>query len=156
VLRQPLPDEESMSGNAMLISVTNLTETIPLQSIVQRGKSFPKPDFYTLAKAKSELQWTFPVEEEPVAKFLASFIKENCAYDAELTRQFAAQTTNKIWLAAHYEPGEIIAKRGDVITAATKAALDQLQPVKPSPETHLPFATENSRRGIIVWIVIGL
>jgi hypothetical protein len=119
-------DEFPETRPALLISVTNEAEMISPDSVTRRGKAVSVDEFFSLEKARDELREKFSAKEESAADFLASFVKGNCIYEADLTHEISERKTEKIWMAAHYEPGEIIAKRGEVVTAKIKAALDQI------------------------------
>jgi len=96
--------------------------------IAERGSSVYKTNFVSLPRAKSEFQSLFPPEEHAAAAYASSFIKPNCVMEADLTRDMRSRRTAGIMAADHYEAGQLIAKRGQVIDRKTKAALDQIKP----------------------------
>jgi len=84
-------------------------------------------NIFTLSLAREELPKDFPAEEEATARFLADFLKVNCAVDVELTSQSRRKSTDSIWTADDYEAGQVVVRRGDLIDTRLKAVLDQLR-----------------------------
>ena len=62
-----------------------------------------------------------------VGRYLAGFLRENCVFDDELTRRSRARRTEAIFAADHYESGEVIVKRGQLLDGRARAALDELK-----------------------------
>src|ERR1043166_4816389 len=104
-------------------------EAIPdLASIASNATNVFRTNIFTLSRARKELQESFAAEDRAVmGRFLAGFIRENCALDLELTRASRKKRTDGVWAADDYEPGQVILKRGELIDSRIKAVLDQLR-----------------------------
>lgn len=117
----------------------------PLELLKQKGQLVRRTNFVTVAKARSELLASFPKEQRAVGKFLTNFVAPNYVFDAELTRRLRAEKTNTIWAVDSYEPGQIVVRRGEVVNAKSKAALDELK-------IMVPIAPSNSLRVKPLWL----
>jgi len=123
----PLPEGIKLSANVRLIPLANANDAVTEQEARQVSRNFARTNFVTLAAVKKNLQSIFPAEEREVAKYLGTLVKPNCVVDEDMTRLLRAQRTDGIWVVDNYEPGQIIAHRGQVIDKKIKAALDQLK-----------------------------
>ncbi|MDB6121329.1 MAG: hypothetical protein JWQ71_322 [Pedosphaera sp.] len=111
----------------MVLKVSTNDQVITLAMAEQRGVRVIKTNLIQITKARLEVQKNLPPELQAMGKFLAASIKPNCVFDPDLTQQSRAKKTEPIWAADHYEPGQMIVKKGQMIDAKTKAALDQLK-----------------------------
>lgn len=103
-----------------------LTETAPTLAEAERDAvEIPREQLVPLDRARADLLAAFPAAQQPVAKFLASFLKTNCAPEIELSRQSRIAQSETAISAAQYAAGQLIVRRGEVITAKTKSALDK-------------------------------
>lgn len=120
---------ESKIGPAMVQIVPIPTNDAPmtLAMVEKRAWRVEKAKLITMSKARLELEKNSPTELQQTARFLAWSLKTNCFFDAELTQQSRAKKTDPLWAADHYEPGELIVKKGQMVNAKIKAALDQLK-----------------------------
>lgn len=100
---------------------------LSLERVEQQSRLVHRTNFIELAQARSELMQVFEIENRAVQKFMADYLQVNCTFDAELTRQFRARKTNAITVLAPYEAGQVIVRRGEIIDAKAKAALDELK-----------------------------
>ena len=69
----------------------------------------------------------FPTNELAVARYLAGFLRENRVFDDALTGRSRARRTEALFAADHYEPGELLVRRGQLIDTRARAALDELK-----------------------------
>lgn len=103
-----------------------LTAAAPdLAAAARAAVEIPRAQLIPLGRARTNLLAAFPAAQQPMAKFLAGLLKTNCAPEIELTRQSRAQQAEAAISAAQYAAGQLIVRRGEVITAKTKAALDK-------------------------------
>ena len=123
---EPLPEGIKIGYSVRLLRVGDFKETFTAQA-AEHGKTFSRSNFVTLAEAKKSFQSLFPSEERDVAKYLAALLKPNCVVAEEITRSLRAKRTEGIWSVINYEPGQIVARRGQVIDEKIKAALDQMK-----------------------------
>jgi len=114
---QPTPDLATVQSQALSCSRTNL---------------------FSLSKARSDLRQRFSPAQEALANYLAGFLRENCTFDTELTRQTRARHAASFFAADHYEPGQTIVQKGQIIDGRINAALEELK-------TQLAAAESNAR-----------
>jgi 7TM-HD extracellular len=110
-----------------MISVQSPDARLDLDAVAKQAAPFFRTNIFQLWRVRKELQNSFPPEEQAVGKFLSGFLKPNCVFEEELTRQSRARRTEPIWAADQYEPGQLIVEQGQVVTARIKAALDELE-----------------------------
>jgi len=125
---EPIPtDDLKMGYTVKLVPLGNPNEVLTAPLAERLGKSFSRSNFVTLADVRKNFQNLFPREEREEAKYLATFLKPNCAVDEAITRQLRAKRTEGIWSVYNYEAGQIVAHRGQIIDGKVKAALDQIK-----------------------------
>lgn len=153
ILAQPVLDEASRFDHAILVSVTNLAQTISPAVAQENGKEIARSDFYTLDKAKRELELVFSPEEKPVADFLASFLKENCAYGLEPKQPSAPKVIEAVVASATTD--EAATNKSEAIVAAPKT----VQPNNPSRKNgsaFIAFFSSPSTQTILAAAATGL
>lgn len=131
----PAPPEAKVGSTARLISFADTEELTP-ELVAERGTDVHKTDFISLPRAKQNLENLFSSADQGLAKYLASFVKPDCFLEVELTAQMRNDRTKDVVASDHYKPNDVIVKRGEIIDAKIKAALDALQealPATPAP-----------------------
>ena len=154
-----LPKDLMPGTRVQLIAFTNGGAAPTLEMVRRGGLEMLRTRMHTLGKARGDLIYAFSPPEQPAAKFIAGLLKENCTPDAELTRQSRANQTAAILSAEHYDAGQIIVRRGQIITAKHKAALAELakelaatQINRPSiPWTWTTLIVALPCAGFVVW-----
>jgi hypothetical protein len=134
------PDDIWVGSTLRLVSLAD-NENTTARLVDERGMNLSKTNFVSLQRTKTELQDAFPAEQRALGKYVVSFIKPNCLMEADLTREMRSRRTVGIMAADHYEAGQLIAKRGQVIDKKTKAALDQIKPPAAAVVTPAPVPT---------------
>ncbi len=119
--------------------------TPDLASVQAQGLSSARTNLWPLAKARAELRQRFPTNEQPLAAYLAGFVKENCLFDAELTRQARARHAESFFAADRYEPGQVIVRKGKIIDARIRAALDELKTQMAANERNARAAAQQAQ-----------
>src|SRR5207237_103014 len=121
-----LPTEASVGpANVHLYSASPGQPTPDLDTVQSHSLSYSRAQLYPVSKARSELRQRFPAGEETLANYLGGFLKENCVFDVELTRQSRSRHAESLFSADHYEPGQILVHKGQIIDARIKAALEE-------------------------------
>jgi hypothetical protein len=123
---RPDTSDLKLGATVRLVAVTAETESLTVPEVEQRGVNLARTNLTALAAARRDLQNFFPNDERAAGRYLATFLRANCAVDEEVTSQLRARRTEGMWAADHFEPGQVIARAGQVIDARTKAVLDQL------------------------------
>ncbi len=121
------PEAKIGPPQVRLLAVPSTNAPVSLELAEKASTRFYRTNFITLFKLRKEFLASFPPEEAAVGRFLSLFLRENCYLDLALTRQSRAAVSESIWAADSYQPGEVLVKKGEVITAKVKNALDQLK-----------------------------
>ena len=116
--------------------------TPDLDAIQTQSLSCSRTNLWAIEKARRDLRQPFPASEEGLANYLAGFVKENCIFDAELTGRSRARHAEAFFAADHYEPGQVIVRKGQIIDARTRAALEELKTQMAVEERKARAATE--------------
>ncbi|HLP76432.1 MAG TPA: hypothetical protein VK327_05875 [Candidatus Paceibacterota bacterium] len=133
-------------------------ETPSVRLVEERGFNIAKTNFVSIQRSKADLVDSFPAEEHSTAKFLASFIRPNCAMEADLTHELRTKRTAGLLAADHYNSGQIIVKRGQVVDQKAMAALNRLKEKNAVAELQQLTASSGKppgTRGLILWIAAG-
>lgn len=153
------PDDIWVGSTLRLVSLAP-NEVISEEIVLQRGTDVPKNRFLSHPRARTELQESLAAEDRAAARYVASFVKPNCTMEADLTRELRRRRMEGLVVADRYEPGQVIARRGQVVDAKIKAALDQLrektavQRLEPIIMTQ-PDRAPATHEGATLWIVAG-
>lgn len=142
------PKDIWVGSTIRLVSLAD-NEEATATLVAERGFNVAKTNFVAAQRAKTDLLNSFPAEERTIARYLASFIKPNCTIEAELTRTLREQRTAGLSIADRYEAGQVIARRGEVITSKIKAALEELEEknaLAHVKETSVASVTEPNRK----------
>jgi hypothetical protein len=102
-------------------------ETLTAQLVARHGTNHPKTDFISFQRARTDLQNSFPPQERDAAKNLSSFLRPNCFVEAELTIALRTQRAEGISATENYAPGQVVAKRGQLIDKKIMAVIDALK-----------------------------
>lgn len=111
----------------LLVPVKSETQSITLADVKARGYHEPRTNVLTLSRARLALQEHFSATEVELARFASRWLRENCFVEAELTRIARARHTDPLLVADHYQAGQVIARKGQLVDAKVLAALTQLQ-----------------------------
>jgi membrane-associated HD superfamily phosphohydrolase len=125
-IRSDVSPEDVWVGSTLRLVSLGDNEVTTAQLAEDRGTNIGKTNFTSLPRAKSELQNRFAQDQRDLGKYVASFIKPNCLMEADLTREMRSKRTETILAAYHFDPGQVIAKRGQFVDKKIKAALDQI------------------------------
>jgi hypothetical protein len=92
---------------------------------VERTRAVARSNVIALLKFRSEFAKQFAPEEKYVVRFLSAFIQPTCIPEGELTRELREKQMAGLSSVTRYEPGDVIVRPGDLVSTATKAALDE-------------------------------
>ncbi len=112
-------------ARVLLLGSSNDTPDLALAESLP--PSLHRTNIVQLSVARQQLRKQFPPEEQALARYLAARLKPNCYFDEALTRQSRDKRTETLWASATYEPGQVVARAGQVVDEKTKAALEQLR-----------------------------
>jgi hypothetical protein len=146
---------EYKEGPVRVFSVKG-TEVIPdLDEVEKRSVEVAKEKLYTLSEARAELTKTFSAAEQPLAKYLSGYLKENCAFDVSLTERLQKARLANLWVTQHYKAGELILQSGTVVDDRIKSALEALSGKRVDEQRKLAAAAARQEKidAIKAWLL---
>lgn len=132
VMEQPirydnLTNAPKIGSQVRLVAVRSSQETITLDDIKTRGENTSKTNLLTMSRARLALREQFAADEEEAAKFATRCLRENCFVETELTHAARARHTEALFVADNYQPGQVVARAGQLVDRKIFAALSQMQ-----------------------------
>ena len=132
VMEQPiradiLTNAPPLGSQVRLVAVREAQEEITLDDLTGRGTDLASTNLLTLSRARLALREKFGADEVDAAQFAAGCLRANCFVAAELTLATRARHTEALFVADHYQAGQIIARAGQVVDRKLLAALGQIQ-----------------------------
>ena len=124
---EPLPPGFRLGSTVRLIPVGATNDVISEQEALQTNRNFAAASFALLATVRRNVGATLPRDERDAARFFSALVEPNCHLDEAVTRQLRAKSTENVWLMCTYEPGQVVAHRGDVVDRKIKTAIDLLK-----------------------------
>ena len=130
-MRRPIRADELPAGFVLgdtlrLVNVASPQEALTLDTANRRGKIATETSVATLTRARSLLRKEFSDDEQNLAHAVAGFLRPDCVLDEKLTQQARAGDVTQLVVVNHYDAGQIIVQRGEIIDAKIQAALVQL------------------------------
>lgn len=122
-----LTNAPKLGWRVLLVPVKSETQTITLDDVQARGYRESRTNILTLSRARLALQEHFFAAEAEMARFARRSLRENCFVEVELTRLARARHTDPLFVADHYQAGQVIAHKGQLVDAKVLAALTQLE-----------------------------
>src|SRR3954452_3896568 len=87
--------------NPKIISLASAGMAPDLDMVNREGFSLNRTNFIAIGKVRKELATSYGTNEQAVAKFVGSFIKENLVLDEDLTKLARTIKTEAMWAADH-------------------------------------------------------
>ena len=113
-------------GETLRLAVVDTPQEALTLAAAERGKLVTTTSSSTITRLRDLFRRAFPPPEQAMARGLAKFIQTNCELDPGLTRQIRERETQQLVVINHYNAGQVIVQRGEIIDAKTKAVLAQL------------------------------
>ena len=134
-----VPDDFQLGETVRLVPVRTAKDTLNLDKVEQRGTIVSLSSVTTVTRLRGLFRRDFSKEDQLFARSVATYIHPNAELDTNLTQQAREHAISQVGVvASHYAAGQIIAKRGQVIDARTKAALTQLNELLPPEPASQP------------------
>lgn len=127
VRAEELPNEGKLGPGQLRLINRPLPARPDLAAVERQFKPMPRGAIVPLEKFRSDTQKGFAPEERVLGKFLSGFLKANCIFEEELTREARRNKAETIWSVKHYAAGEPILRAGEAVDARARAALVQLR-----------------------------
>ena len=128
-----------------LLTVSSNKELPSVEMVESQAIVWPRTNFYQVTHARTLLRQRFSTNDQAVATYLAGFVKENCAFEPELTRRSRQHRVESIAAIDHYEPGDLIVRKGQIIDARIKVALAELSKQSDAEETRARLVAEQAK-----------
>ena len=125
------PDGFALGDTVRLIPVHSSRDALTLAQVEQNGTLVSLTNVTTVTRLRGLFRRDFLPEDQLVARTLANYLHPNCVLDTNLTRQARARAVSQIVVAYHYDAGQVIVRRGQVIDAKIQAALTRLNETMP-------------------------
>jgi membrane-associated HD superfamily phosphohydrolase len=124
---EPIPENFRFGATVRLIPVAGTNSIISEQEAGKTSHNFSRTNFASLGIVRRNFMNLFPREERDVARFLSNLLEPNSAVDEALTQQLRDQRMADVWVVRNFEPGQIVARRGQVIDQQIKTTIDHLK-----------------------------
>lgn len=121
-----LPAGFALGETLRLAAVDGPRSDLTLADAEQHGKLVTVTSVTTITRLRDLFRRAFPQPEQAMARGVGKFLRTNCEPDPLLTQQARARDTRQLVVVNHYDAGQVILQRGEIIDAKTKAVLDQL------------------------------
>ena len=121
-----LPAGFGLGETLRLAPVDGPQDELTLADAEQRGKLVTATSVTTVTRLRDLFRRTFSQPEQAMARGIGKFLQTNCELDARLTQQARDRDTRQLVVVSHYDAGQVIVPRGEIIDAKMKAALVQL------------------------------
>ena len=130
MMRRPIRPDDLPPGFALgetlrLAAVDNSQSELTLAA-AERGKLVTVTSGTTITHVRDLFRRAFPQPEQTMARGVGKFLRTDCEIDPDLTRQARERATQQLVVVNHYDAGQVIVQRGEIVDAKTKAVLDQL------------------------------
>ena len=120
-----LPDGMIVGDTIRLVMVTAPEQKLSPDTVLQ-SPLVPAASLTPVVTAQAQFRRGFPAGQQLFARALAAFLQPNCLPDAPFTQLTRGTAVGQMIVASHYEAGDFLVHRGDLVDAKAKAALTAL------------------------------
>ena len=121
-----LPDGMVVGDTIRLVPVTSVDQKLSLDTVLQCPLA-SAASLTTLATAQAQFRRNFSAPHQSFARALAAFLQPNCLPDAPFMQLTRGTVAGQMIVASHFDAGDILVHRGDLIDAKAKAVLTALK-----------------------------
>ena len=139
------PGERLVPSQVRLVSVKQTSSPLTLAAVDRQGRNTAKTNVVTLSRLRQEVQRQADEIDQSALRYITAFLRPNCFFDEELTREARGRRMEPINAADRYEAGQVIVQQGEIITARTKLALDELRNRTEADRVEASAVIERSR-----------
>ncbi len=136
VLPDTVPDGFALGETVRLVPYHSTREELTLDEAEQTGTIFDVSGLTTVTQLRGLFRRDFSPEDKLLARSLATYIHSNVKLDTNLTQMARDRATASISVNFHYNAGQIIVARGQVIDAKTLAVLMRLNDAMASAQPN--------------------
>jgi len=151
-MSQCIGDASAIRADKVRIVPSPALQTRLNEKLVERnGVTLDAADFRTLEQARQTLRASLADTDPELSLHLQCFLRENCFLEEVLTEKARLAAVRDVLALDRYEAGEIIGRRGEVVDARVKAAIDLLRAeqgqgveARDASQGSAPFESEES------------
>jgi hypothetical protein len=121
-----LTNAPKIGSRVVLIPVNGPAARLTLAD-VERGVTMPRTNMLTMSRARLALGGQYGSEEQMLARYAIRRLVENTFVETELTLAARARHTDPLFVADHYQAGQVVARQGELVDRKILAALTQIQ-----------------------------
>jgi len=139
-----LPDGMVVGDTIHLVPVTAVGQKLSPDTVLQ-SPLLPAASLTPVSTVRADFRRSFPVGQQLFARALAAFIQPDCLPDAPFTQLTRGTALSEMLVANHFDAGDPLVHRGELIDVNVKAALTVLKEKLPSTSPAPSAASESSR-----------
>lgn len=139
-----LPDGMVIGDTIRLVPVTAADQKLSPDTVWQ-SPLVPAASLTTVATMRAQFRRGFPAGQQLFARALAAWLQPNCLPDAPFTQLARGTAVDQLIVASHFDAGDTLVHRGDLIDAKAKAALTALNEKMPASSQTPPAVVESAR-----------
>ncbi|MBL9189641.1 MAG: hypothetical protein JNK23_19325 [Opitutaceae bacterium] len=112
------------SGQSVrLLPLKGFAEAPAARELESGGTLMPSSRVLSVWRARRVAETSFPVGQEAIGKYAATFVRPNAVADPELTEVARAQRMDGVTVNDTYETGQVVVRKGQTIDRKALAAL---------------------------------
>jgi hypothetical protein len=139
-----LPEGMVVGDTIHLVPVTAVDQKLSPDTVLQSPR-LSTASLTPVATVRLEFRHEFPAGQQLFARALAAFIQPDCLPDAPFTELTRGTALSQMIVANHFDAGDPLVHRGDLIDANAKAALTVLNEKLRSTSSGPPVVPEGFR-----------
>lgn len=138
------------SAEVQLVTVDRPNARLTPDDLDGKTEILARPQILTLSEAHEELVRRCAEHGPEVGSFVATFLKENLAFDDWLTTQKRQRRASELVVFDQYSPGQLVVRTGQIVDTKAKAALEVLATAvkRQQARTALSLITESDSRSL--------
>jgi len=144
------PDSGLGQPDVRLVAVERPDTPLTMADVERAAVNVPRTEFVPIAKARLDLQAQLPDQDAKLGRFLAAQLRANVIFDEALTREERRAIVGSISSIDRYRSGQALIRKGEVVTPAVRAALDQLRAIAPEGISVIETQPESAPSTTIV------
>lgn len=152
----PLPADQPVR----LIQLQNLSQTPSVPELERAGVTIPVEQVISLFHARLQVKTAFPLGQENLGRFAATFVRNNAYPDAVLSEVLRVRRMEGVTVNETYVAGQPIVQKGQKITPKVLRALAALREKSVVGTLQAKLEQQQSVAGQITsltkWIVAGV
>lgn len=139
-----LPAGLVLGETIRLVPVASARDAVTPDDVERDGSLITQSSLITITRLRGRFLQSFADDQQNPARALQHYLQPNCVADAGLTQAARAREVSQLVAVAHYDAGQILVHRGELIDAKAAAALAQLDDKLASVRLNSQIAAERA------------